>query len=148
MGLKRHVKLIFSNQSRIRNENINGFAYFSCCSSIRTSYHLRQPFHFECYLTISRNVFNMKLLMLAFQMPPLPPQKCWRSLWKAPLGSNETSLVEDWLNMYLGNGANFVCAIPSQLSSSRYYYDWVYILWTMANLLPRSKYFPFFLPDS
>ena len=66
-----------------------------------------------------------------------------RSLAILSLGSNETSLVEDWLNMYLGNGANFVCAIPS-LSSSRYYYDWVYILWTMANLLPRSKYFPFF----
>ena len=66
-----------------------------------------------------------------------------RSLAILSLGSNETSLVEDWLNMYLGNGANFVCAIPS-LSSSRYYYDWVYILWTMANLLPRSKYFPFY----
>ena len=66
-----------------------------------------------------------------------------RSLAILSLGSNETSLVEDWLNMYLGNGANFVCAIPS-LSSSRYYYDWVYILWTMANLLPRGKYFFFF----
>ena len=34
------------------------------------------------------------------------------------LGSNETSLVENWLNMYLENGANFVCVMPS-LSSSR-----------------------------
>ena len=55
-----------------------------------------------------------------------------RSLALLSLGSNETSLVEEWLNLYLGaHNANFPCEL---VPPTRSYSDWVYVLWTMANL--------------
>ena len=59
-----------------------------------------------------------------------------RSLALLSLGSNETSLVEEWLNLYLGNNANFPCELAPP---TRSYSDWVYVLWTMANLLPPAS---------
>ena len=61
-----------------------------------------------------------------------------RSLALLSLGSNGTSLVEDWLNLYLRNslGNNF-----RDCQRSRYS-DLVYVLWTMANLLPSRPVVP------
>ena len=61
-----------------------------------------------------------------------------RSLALLSLGSNGTSLVEDWLNLYLRNslGNNF-----RDCQRARYS-DLVYVLWTMANLLPSRPVVP------